>query len=65
MMPDNSGVVHGYYVRCAAKDAWLDSVTEKAMGNGVVTSPVSVSEMLTWAKAKLTEDDSLFIAAIG
>ena len=65
MMPDNSGVVHGYYVRCAVKDAWLDSVTEKAMGNGVVTSPVSVSEMLTWAKAKLAEDDSLFIAAIG
>ena len=65
MMPDNSGVVHGYYVRCAAKDAWLDSVTEKAMGNGVVTAPVSVSEMLAWAKAKLAEDDSLFIAAIG
>ena len=65
MLPDNSGVCHGYYVRCAAKDAWLDSVTVKAMGGGVVTAEVSVADMLAWAKAKLAEDPALFIAAIG
>ena len=40
-------------------------IKEKAMGDGVVTAPVSVSEMLAWAKAKLNEDSALFIAAIG
>ena len=65
MVPDNRGVVHAYYVRCAAADTWLDSMTEKTMGDGVVTAPVSVAEMLSWAKAKLSEDASLFIAAIG
>ena len=35
------------------------------MGDGVVTAPVSVSEMLAWAKAKLNEDSALFLAAIG
>ncbi len=65
MLPDNSGVVHAYYVRCAVADRWLESVTEKAMGSGVVTAPVSVETMLHWAKAKLAEDPALFIAAIG
>ena len=65
MQPDNSGVVHAYYVRCAVTDRWLDSVAEKTMGDGVVTSPVSVETMLTWAEEKLAEDPALFIAAIG
>lgn len=65
MQPDNSGVEHGYYVRCAVTDRWLDSVTEKTMGDGVVTAPVSVEAMLSWARAKLAEDPALFIAAIG
>ena len=65
MLPDNSGVAHAYYVRCAVTDRWLDSVAEKTMGDGVVTAPVSVETMLGWAKAKLAEDPALFIAAIG
>lgn len=65
MQPDNSGVTFSYYVRTGVTDRWLDSITEKAMGDGVVTAPVSVSEMLSWAKSKLTEDSALFIAAIG
>ena len=65
MLPDNSGVAHAYYVRCAVTDRWLESVAEKTMGDGVVTAPVSVETMLHWAKAKLAEDPSLFIAAIG
>ena len=65
MLPDNSGVAHAYYVRCAVTDRWLDSVAEKTMGDGVVTAPVSVETMLRWAKAKLAEDPALFIAAIG
>ena len=64
MQPDNSGVVHAYYVRTAAKDPWLDSVTVKTMGGGVVTAPVSVETMLAWAKTKLAEDSALFLAAM-
>ena len=65
MQPDNAGAEYAYYVRCAAADAWLASVTAKAMGDGVVTAPVSVETMLAWAKNKLAEDSTLFIAAIG
>ena len=46
-------------------DRWLESVAEKTMGDGVITAPVSVENMLTWAKSKLAEDPALFIAAIG
>ena len=59
------GVVHPYYVRCAVTDRWLESVAEKTMGDGVVTAPVSVETMLTWAREKLAEDPALFLAAIG
>ena len=38
-----------YYVR-GAKDAWLDSITAESWGEGVITSPVSVSEMHAWCK---------------
>ena len=65
MQPDNAGVSYAYYVRTCASDAWLASVTEKTMGDGVVTAPVSVETMLAWAKNKLAEDSTLFIAAIG
>ncbi len=65
LQPDNAGVSYAYYVRTTAGDAWLASVTEKTMGDGVVTAPVSVEAMLTWAKSKLAEDPTLFIAAIG
>ena len=64
MLPDNSGVVHAYYVRTAAADAWLASVTVRPMGDGVVTEPVSVEKMLSWAKAQLAADPALFIAAV-
>ena len=36
-----------FYVR-GASDAWLDSVTTDVWGEGVITSPVSVSEMHAW-----------------
>ena len=65
MQPDNKGVFCTYYVRTTAGDAWLASVTEKTMGDGVVTAPVSVEAMLSWAKKKLAEDPALFLAAIG
>ena len=64
MTPDNSGVAHRYYVRTTAADAWLDSITEETFGNGVVTSSVSVAEMLVWAKTHLAKDSAAFIAAI-
>lgn len=65
LAPDNSGIVHAYYVRCAVGDEWLSSISQRPMGSGVVTAPVSVEKMLAWAKAKLAEDPALFIAAIG
>ena len=65
MAPDNSGIAHAYYVRTATSDDFLNGITERAMGAGVVTAPVSVETMLRWAKAKLAEDPGLFIAAIG
>ena len=64
MQPDNSGVEHAYYVRTSASDAWLESITVKTMGNGIVTAPISVEAMLRWAKTKLAEDPALFLAAI-
>ena len=64
MLPDNSGVVHAYYVRTTAADAWLESITEKTMGDGVVTTGVSVAEMLSWARGQLKADPAVFIAAL-
>jgi len=64
LLPDNSGIVHAYYVRCAAPDAFLAGITRRPMGEGVVTAPVSVEQMLRWAKDKLADDPTLFIAAM-
>lgn len=64
MTPDNSGIAHAYYVRTAAPDAWLAAHTAGSLGSGTLTVPVSVSEMLAWAKAQLTVDPTAFIAAL-
>lgn len=53
---------HAYYVRTAAPDAWLQSVTDRRLGDGVVTKPVSVAKMHAWAAA--SEDQALFFAGI-
>lgn len=60
----NEKQMRSYYVRTSAPDAWLESVTSKTMGNGILTSPVSVKEMHEWARNKVKEDPECFIAGI-
>lgn len=55
---------HPYYVRTAAEDAWLRAITVDRWDKGVITSAVSVGEMLLWAKEKLQEDPTCFVAGI-
>jgi len=57
-------VSHPYYVRTAAPDEFLRSVTVDTWGGGVITSAVGVDTMLRWAKAKLQEDPGCFVAGI-
>ena len=57
-------VAHPYYVRTSCADSWLDSITVDRWDNGVITSAVSAYEMIRWAKAKLAEDPTCFIAGI-
>lgn len=57
-------VSHPYYVRTSCTDSWLDSITVDRWDNGVITSAVSAYEMIRWAKAKLAEDPTCFIAGI-
>lgn len=64
MTPDNDGITHAYYVRGAADDPWLQSVTVDTLGDGVITKRVRVSTMLPWAKAHLGMGHQVFIAAI-
>lgn len=61
---DNSKISHKYYVRCPIADAWLSSVTEKSVGEGVITKEIPVSEMHKNAKRLLNESDELFFAEI-
>ncbi len=64
MTPDNSGITHPYYVRTSVSDTWLDAITAETLGDGVITQPVSVADMLAWAKAQLNKDPAAFIAAV-
>lgn len=57
-------VSHPYYVRTSCADSWLDSITVDRWDNGAITSAVSAYEMIRWAKAKLAEDPTCFIAGI-
>lgn len=55
---------HPYYVRTACPDEFLRSVTVEQWGGGVVTSCVSVEEMLRWGRAQLEKDPDCFLAGI-
>ena len=61
---DGENEAHPYYVRTAAPDRWLEEHTAEVWPTGVVTGAVNVYEMLSWAKAKLADDPTLFIAGI-
>lgn len=61
---DGSAEAHPYYVRTAAPDDFLRSVTADAWGSGVITAAVNSYEMLAWAKRQLAADPACFIAGI-
>lgn len=50
---DGSAEAHPYYVRTAAPDDFLRSVTADHWGAGVVTSAVNTYAMLAWARRQL------------
>jgi homoserine dehydrogenase len=56
---DNSSIVRPYYVRTNSVDKWLQCRIERIMDCGVLTKPVSVSEMHAWAR-----QNECFIASI-
>ena len=60
----NSTEAHPYYVRTACPDEFLRSVTVERWGEGVITSCVSVEEMLRWGRAHLKKDPACFVAGI-
>ena len=60
----NSAEAHPYYVRTACPDEFLRSVTVERWGEGVITSCVSVEEMLRWGRAHLKKDSACFVAGI-
>ncbi len=47
---DNSSVIRPYYVRTERIDAWLQKRVARIMDSGIITKPVSVTEMHNWAK---------------
>ena len=57
-------VSHPYYVRCAAPDAYLKSITEQEGCGWVLTKPVSVEEMHDWAAKAAATDPALFFAGL-
>ena len=61
---DGSAEAHPYYVRTAAPDDFLRSVTADTWGSGIVTAAVNSYEMLSWAKRQLAHDPACFIAGI-
>ena len=61
---DGSAEAHPYYVRTAAPDDFLRSVTADDWGVGVITGAVNTCDMLAWARRQLAVDPSCFIAGI-
>ena len=57
---DNRFVVRPYFVRCDGVDDWLRARVEKILDWGVLTKPVSVTEIHAWAKNR----KDCFIASI-
>lgn len=61
---DPDAVMHPYYVRTAAPDAWLEERVADRWDCGVITKAVPTFEMLSWAKEQLRRDPTCFIAGI-
>lgn len=63
-VPDNSSAVHPYYVRFDGESDWLREHAARKLGAGVVTVPLSVSQMHAWAAEAKAQDASLFFAGL-
>ncbi len=60
----NARVVHQYYVRTSIICDWITDHRQIPLGHGILTSPISVTEMHKSAKILSEQDDKLFFAAI-
>ncbi len=56
--------MHPYYVRATAKSEWLDSITDRSLGDGIVTKPVSNLQMHAFMASIAGEDPDAFMAGI-
>ena len=61
---DNSNVLRSYYVRSAASDEYLASVTETVCDGYVITKPVRVSEMHEYLKKQTENGNDIFAASL-
>lgn len=61
---DNSAEAHSYYVRFDGDDEFIANAKSSDCGKGIITKPVSVSDMHAWAAEAKKADPKLFIAAI-
>ncbi len=55
---------HPYYVRTGVQSDWLDSITDRPLGGGVVTKPVSNLQMHAFMASILETDPDAFMAGI-
>lgn len=61
---DNSGIERQYFVRTTGIDKWLQSHIDKIQDCGIITTPVSVSEIHAWANERKRIDAGCFIASL-
>jgi len=62
---DHSVEIHPYYIRFSGDSrGWLDIVTKEALGDGVITKPVSVKAAHNWAEHARRYDPEVFLAGI-
>lgn len=61
---DNTSVKQKYYVRTSLSDEWLSSMTEKSVGDGIITKEITVCELHENIKRIKNSDPAVFAAAI-
>ncbi|MDR0889772.1 MAG: homoserine dehydrogenase [Oscillospiraceae bacterium] len=64
MRVDNSSVIRQYYVRTAQIDEWLRVHIDTILDCGVVTTPLSVTQMHAWLQEQKKTDPGCFVASI-
>lgn len=61
---DNRSIVRPYYVRTNGFDAWLQAQVDKILDCGIITKPVSVTEMHAWLRERRRQGKSCFAASL-